>query len=651
MRRLNVILLLCLALRLTAGVNYTPDMYSLIVQDIYEELTEEWREPDLEQLTEDLARLHEEPLNLNDVTAEDLGRLRFLSDRQIDDILLFVYKRPMNSLYELRLVPSLADYEIRNMLPFVCVAPVRQQEHVYIKEVLHYARHEIHLRLDANNIENNGNDPFHCYLRYRFAYKQKVEAGIVLDRDPHEPFYYPQKTYGADFYGGYLQLNDIGCFKTIVAGDYRACFGQGLVINTDMTYGGKTQYMLGKGFRQEGLRRKSSAAEYDFLRGIGATMRWGIADISVFYSGRKPDGKVENGVFSSIQHTGLHRTDTELQAKRGFWQHIAGANVTLRLKHARIGITATENILSDTLRAKPTYYNANYFTGIRQFAAGVNFNWQLKRVTLFGEAATAQNTKWGFAGLAGIKVMPVNEVNLTAIYRYYSRHYDNMLASSLLEVSRLNDEQGLYLGAEVNPSRRLRLAAYADIFRFSMPKYGIKTPSEGFDIRLSANYMPDDNIDMQWLFRCKRKGEADKYSLRYTLNAKTGCWQMRTGMEGNIVKKQSEKPTLGGVIYEQVEYHARSYPLVVQLRLEAFSAHDYDNRIYTYENDVLYVFSVPAMYGAGGRWYVNFRYSISKHVSLYLKAAETIFTDRTMSERGMTSRTRTDIHALLRIRL
>ncbi len=110
MRRLTLILSLWVCLFAFAQVSYSPDMLPLIMQDIYEQLVENGREPDFEELEPELLTLHENPINLNAATEDDLRRLRFLSDEQIDDILLFVYKQPLNSLYELRLIPSLADY-------------------------------------------------------------------------------------------------------------------------------------------------------------------------------------------------------------------------------------------------------------------------------------------------------------------------------------------------------------------------------------------------------------------------------------------------------------------------------------------------------------------------------------------------------------
>ena len=95
--------------------NYTIDE---IVSDIYNAVTE-LGELDYEQLQTDLYTLHESPIDLNHTSEEELSLLHFLSPRQIDDILLYADKHPFESLYELRMIPSLADYEIRDLLPFV----------------------------------------------------------------------------------------------------------------------------------------------------------------------------------------------------------------------------------------------------------------------------------------------------------------------------------------------------------------------------------------------------------------------------------------------------------------------------------------------------------------------------------------------------
>ena len=81
-----------------------------IILDIYRAATE-FTELDYEQLQADLYALHDAPIDLNHTSDEELSQLRFLSPRQIDDILLYADKHPFVSLYELRLIPSLEDYD------------------------------------------------------------------------------------------------------------------------------------------------------------------------------------------------------------------------------------------------------------------------------------------------------------------------------------------------------------------------------------------------------------------------------------------------------------------------------------------------------------------------------------------------------------
>lgn len=76
-----------------------------VIHDIYAQLTE-LEGVDYEELQMDLLDLAAHPIDLNTATESDLQRLPFLSPQQVDDILLYVYLHPLDSLYELRMIPS-----------------------------------------------------------------------------------------------------------------------------------------------------------------------------------------------------------------------------------------------------------------------------------------------------------------------------------------------------------------------------------------------------------------------------------------------------------------------------------------------------------------------------------------------------------------
>ena len=74
-------------------------------------------------------------------------------------------------------------------------------------------------------------------------------------------------------YGAYLQLNDITPhLHTLVAGNFQASFGQGLVL-APVFHAGKSRYVTSVGQQREGLRYYSSV-DGQGLHGAGATLRW-----------------------------------------------------------------------------------------------------------------------------------------------------------------------------------------------------------------------------------------------------------------------------------------------------------------------------------------------------------------------------------------
>ena len=71
------------------------------------------------------------------------------------------------------------------------------------------------------------------------------------------------------------------------------------------------------------------------------------------------------------------------------------------------------------------------------------------------------------------------------------------------------------------------------------------------------------------------------------------------------------------------------------MRLMYFETGGYDSRLYAYENDVLYSFSIPVFYDKGYRYYLNFNYDINKKLSLWIKWAQTIYTNQTLIGSGL----------------
>ena len=573
-----------------------------ILEDIYNQLSEEGDIP-LEELQEQLLDIAHYPINLNNTSADELSRLRFLSDEQIDAILQYQYLHPFQTVYELQLIDCLKNYEIRNLLPFVYVGEREENKKLYINEVFHHASHEITLRADARNVEDFYIDPIYTKLRYRFNYNNRVQAGIDVLRRQGEKVTEKERDRWNN--GTYIQLQDIGPMKTIVAGNYQASYGYGLVVGSPFKRG-KTAYIQSTATTDEGIKKFSSVSDsYDYFHGVGATAKvcsW--ADVSAFYSLR--------------------------EEKEQQWHHVVGFNATGRWKRLKVGITAIENI--NTAKSLAEERKAN-----TQAVMGVNARWNMGKVDLWGEVATSQGIQWGIAGIAGVRYTPVSDINLLGIYRYYSPEYNNPYANAICSWSHLRDEHGGYFGIEYNRLINWQLSAFGDVWK------------TGFETMAQADFVPQTHYRMHTRFRVKRKDERDTYSLRWNMVYTFGQWKMKTQADGNMVQAKGEW-TYGWSVLQDVEYRFANVPIVLQLRAQAFDAREWNNRVYIYENDVLYAYAIPFVYGLGGRFWLNARYKINDTFSVYLRVSETVYQRAWAWEHDKKS-TRTDVHALLRVKL
>ena len=576
-----------------------------VLEDIFNQLSEDG---DLayEDIEEELLSIAENPMDLNKVTGEDLSRLMFLSDEQIDAILMYQYQHGFKELYELQLIDCLKDYEIRNLLPFVEVnkptpnpslkGRALQGKRMYFREVFRYAQHETTLRVDARNMEDFVGDPMYGKLRYRFNYQNRVQAGVTAMMATGDG----RLAMGDRWdYGGYIQLKDIGPMRTIVAGNYQASFGYGLVVGSPFKRG-KSAYIQSTATTDEGLKKFSSVGDsYNYFHGVGATARVKWADLSAFYSLR--------------------------QGKEDAWNHVVGVNATARWRKLKVGVTGIEEFKGDRLKVK----------GNGAMGANVRYNWG--KVDVWGEVAASHTEQWGWGTIMGVRVNPISDLNLLAIYRYYSPEYDNIYANALSSKTRVYNEHGGYLGIEYNRLRNWQLSVFGDVWK------------EGYETMAQADFLSPKDYKMHMRLRAKRKNEIDTYSARWNGVWELGEWKLKTQVDANMVYA-NEKWSYGFSVFQDLEYRFVKVPIVLQFRAQAFDAREWNNRVYMYENDVLYAYAIPFVYGLGGRFWLNARYKINDTFAVYLRVSETVYQGAWAAAHNK-KHTRTDVHALLRVKL
>lgn len=659
-----------------------------IIADVYEQVSENSDvEIDFTSFYDDMMFYAENPININLATKEELDKLQLLSDIQIDNILYYLYKySPLNTIYELQLIDGLDMTDIRLLLPFVTLGEAKAKKDLLrFRDVFRYGKNEVYFRLDRGletkegyrlypeeeEIEEEKNerkyigDPFYNHIKYRFRYRDRMSFGITSEKDAGEQLW-GEAHKGYDFYSAHIELKNFGKLKTLVLGDYRANFGLGLVLRTDFSMG-KSSYVLQVNPRASGLKKFSSTDEYNFFRGGGATFSHRNMDITAFYSNKKIDGDTVGGVFSSIKKDGLHRTRSDLDKKHNIRQQILGVNVTYTHSWIQAGATIVHTLLDNSLEPRPANYNQFYFRGNEQTVGSINYRIRAGKLNLFGETAFSDQ-RGGWATSNGMNYTPTSRVGLVALYRYFSKEYDAFFANTFSESSRVNNETGLYIGTEIRPIKYWKIAAYIDSYRFPWLKFGVDAPSVGRDYLLQIDYVPQRTLNMYWRFKHEEKMSnytdtltvmplivpQPKWSARYMLNYSFGRFSFKNQLDVNGFHDGVHTSSYGYSALQDIAYDFETIPMHINLRFQVFDAENYENRLYTYERDVLYAFSIPMNYGLGSRYYINLRYDVTKNLSLWVKLAQTVYADYretiSSSNEEIQGNRKTDFRFLMRLK-
>lgn len=617
----------------------------MLWEENLEQLATEVESTDWEDELEELSHRLTQKLNLNTATRQQLEMFPFLSDIQVENLLAYVYVHgDMQTLYELQLVEEMDKATIERLLPFVCVAPSREEERFpSLRRILKYGKHEATARFDVpfytrKGYEKNylGPSLYHS-LRYSFRYGDRLQVGVTGEKDAGEPFFALHDRQGYDYYSFYLLIKDCGRLQTLAVGNYKASFGQGLVLGNSFGLG-KTFSLVTTENRAEGFRKHSSSDEYNYFRGVGATVRLASRwQASAFYSHRRMDGVVEDGEITSIYKTGLHRTESEAAKKHAFVMQVAGGNVSYENAHLKVGMTGVYYFFDRPYEPNLRKYARYNLRGNHFYNVGVDYKLRLGKFAWVGEAAKG---KQGYAFLNQLRYQVASNYKVMLIHRFYSYDYWGMFAHSFGESSALQNENGWFLGGEASLFARWRFFGAIDLFSFPWWKYRISQPSQGVDGLFQATFTPNKRWSMYANYRFKRKerdvtgsgGETTlptyHHKVRYRLNYVQGIWSLRTTFDYNHFSQPPLQYSQGWQATQSCNVRLPFFPLVASLQGTYFHTDDYDSRVYAYEKGLLYTFYTPSFYGRGFRFSAHLRYDFRNWLMLIAKFGQTIYQDR-----------------------
>lgn len=669
--------------------------WRVLVEQMAEE--EGARADAVENLYEELLYLERYPMDLNRVSRDQLERFPLLSSEQVLSLMEFLEEnRPLYTVYELRNVPRVDHRTVELILPFFRVDEaegvriqdwerVREQDRAWEKplDFLKKARHEVQGRFDKTLTERAGyralpdsllerypnrnylGEDFYTSLRYSLSYYNKLQLGFTAEKDAGEPFFVKGYRKGYDHHGVHLVLRDVGKLKTVVLGDYRLSFGQGLVLNNDFM-GSKAWGTDNIARRTQQPKRHFSTAESGFFRGAAVAAQLRDISLTAFYSSRWIDANLNNqGEITSLKVDGLHRTPLEMEKRKNTWEQVSGANITYRHGRFQAGASGVYYRYNRSFNPVLRSYNQYYLRGSGYWNAGIDYSYQLPGFIFAGETAIARNGS--IATINMLQYRPSGILNLSLLHRHYPISYNALHAQAFSEGSRVQNERGLYVGVGSQPLPKFNVTAYIDLIRFPWVLYGVDTPSKAIDFYLLGSYSFSRGKFLEARYKLKRKEKnravpdvsarsvipytTNKLRLRYSHDQGDG-WSFRTTADmasyaengfsnelfpeeqavpnGLPAKGSSEKRSpaeFGYMISQSVSYRGKA-PLTGDAYLAWFDADSYNARLYSYERNLLSTFYMPSFCGKGIRLALSAKYQLLPGLVLSVKLGHTRYFNR-----------------------
>lgn len=603
--------------------------------------TEDFESVSWEQYHDILAEYAEQPMNLNTATREDLKRLPFLGDQQVEDILAYVYQYgEMKSMGELAMISSLNWYQHKLLKFFTYPGEIPRRKYPKASDILRYGKHEVVAAAKIpfydrkGDIEGYQGYKYKHWVRYKFHYGDYVKFGFLGSQDAGEPFFAGINKQGYDFYSFYFQIRKWGRVKNLTVGRYRLKMGMGLVINNDFSLG-KTNTLASLGSGGNAIRVHSSRSQANYLQGAAATVTLAKGlDMTAFVSYRKIDATLSSDgqSIATVLTTGYHRTETEIAKKDNSSQTLAGGNLNYFRNGFHVGVTGLYTSYDKPLQpSKTSLYKQYYPEGNGFWNMSVDYGYTDHRLSMSGETATGDSH--ALATINTASYLLTEGLSIVALQRFYSYRYYALFGNSFSEGSSVQDESGVYLGANWTVSSTLSFFGYADIAYFPWPKYQAANSSHAWDSMISATYHPGAlTVFVRYRLKKREKDNEDKSALIYKEDHR-GRFSVGYAGRHLTAKVQYDasfcrykEDSFGWMTSGNVGYECR------WLRLDGaigyFHTKDYNSRVYAYESGTLYTINFSSYYGEGIRYAFRLRTDIGAHWMLIAKIGVTNYFDR-----------------------
>lgn len=575
------------------------------------------------------------PLDINDIQANDLRTLAFLSEDQITSFLLHrsqIY--PFVSIFEIQVINGWDRQTLEKISPFITCKLFSKKWYD-----LASAKHQLIIRSERTLEEKKGfspptprskvryvGDPWTQLIRYRGQLNEYLRIGFLAQKDAGE-------LNLNDFTSFYIAIKPSKWIDQCIIGDFIMQWGQGLIQSGGFSLGKSYESIKATQKFQLGGIPYSSAGETGFYRGIHLQFHTANLTWQVFSSQRNLDASIsaENNSFSSWLTDGFHRTPTEISRKNTLLEKSMGMHVHWKPTYfpLQIAYAVVTHAWSANKRNSAAYNQYNW-QGNFLINHGIQYQFPIRSLTMAGEFAWANPNAWAWTH--SLAFAASKKLDFSALIRNYSPGYFSTMNQALSENSTASNEWGIFIGNQYHITKYKHLASYIDLFVFPKQSYYIRNTNRfGFEIlsryywekKGRGNYFIQSKITSKEKDAAKGVGQIRNNLVQISIDlnqhiTKKINWHTRAMLSSIHSPEQHET---GFLLIQDLKFKVNK--ITVQGRIAYSNTPSYDTRSYAYEPSLPYAFLLPAYYDQSIRNLLVIEYAPTHNISLGLKIART----------------------------
>lgn len=472
-------------------------------------------------------------------------------------------------------------------------------------------KNQVLTRVTARDLEA-GHVDLAVRSRMTVSINNQLSFRLLAERDAGELWF--NKNEYPDHVSGALKYITKKGVK-LIAGNYRVNLGCGLVLGS--MFGVGKSYSVYSLYRPPiTLQALATGNEFDYHRGLAIHRSRGKSTITAFLSVRDYDVTGANdSSFLGFDLSGMHLYTAAQSNIQKTGAGLAGFSWTYRNKQLELGAHGYGVQFKKKYEPRIDIYNAKTSQIHRTGKLGLFVKRSLSAGFAFGELALDYNRNYAFLG--GVLSSLGPRWNFGVVYRSIAPGFFSFHNRFFSEFSSGDNEQGCFTQLTGKLNRHWALSISNDVFR----RYWFERNQSPFDVfteqQFEVSYQPSKRTAISWRWSKNRPSSSSSIGERRALiPTEKFRFQLRSELNKSLryqFRYNAAWQELGkGMMHSSLLYHdirwSPAKKLRVTARIQYAQIPNYDLRLYAFENDVLYQFSVPGSFDDQIRSYVLLLY-------------------------------------------